>query len=80
MDIRPREAYHPGMEFDLELLLAGVGLAMILEGAPYFLFAEKMPAMLRFMASQSPGTLRAMGLLAMIVGMVLIFVVRKLLA
>ncbi|MBS3779885.1 MAG: DUF2065 domain-containing protein, partial [Desulfovermiculus sp.] len=32
------------MEFDFPFFLTALGLAFILEGLPYFLFAERMPS------------------------------------
>jgi hypothetical protein len=66
------------MEFTLPLILAAIGLALLLEGCPYFLWAEKMPKYLRMMAEQSPGSLRMVGLLAMLIGLGLLFLARSL--
>ncbi len=50
---------------------------MLLESLPYFLFAERMPNLLRVMAAKSPGSLRGMALLAILVGVGLIFLARS---
>ncbi|WP_243545060.1 DUF2065 domain-containing protein [Pseudodesulfovibrio tunisiensis] len=60
------------MNIDWTLLLAAVGLALVFEGIPYFLFAEKMPRMLLTMASQPPKFLRFIGLAAIILGLLVI--------
>lgn len=59
-----------------EMLWIALGLVLILEGLPYFLYPEGMQAFLRQMQSAEPGTLRVLGLLAMIAGLTLLVVVR----
>lgn len=66
----------PDMDFDWRLFVAALGLAFVLEGAPYFLFAEKMPAVLAQLAENGPGKLRVMGLLVMLLGLGIVFLVR----
>lgn len=61
------------MEFNWSLLLTALGLAFVIEGVPYFLFAEKMPRFLELVSRQSPGTIRSMALFAMIAGAGLIW-------
>ncbi|MEF2145783.1 MAG: DUF2065 domain-containing protein [Desulfovibrionaceae bacterium] len=58
---------------DWNFLLAALGLAMVLEGAAYFLFAERMPSMLALLAQQGPRLLRGMGLAAMLLGLALLY-------
>ncbi|SDB13390.1 hypothetical protein SAMN05660653_00657 [Desulfonatronum thiosulfatophilum] len=65
------------MNFDLKLLLAALGLALVLEGIPYFLWSEKMPGYLRFLSEQPPATLRKMGLAAIISGLVFLALARR---
>lgn len=60
------------MTFDWNLLICALGLALIFEGAPYFLWPEKMPEFLRFLSERPPSLLRKLGLLAMIAGLVLL--------
>ena len=60
------------VDFNWPLFLAAAGLAFVLEGAVYFLFAERMPRLLARMAAQSPTSLRFMGLAAVILGLVII--------
>jgi hypothetical protein len=64
------------MQFDWNVFLMALGLAFVLEGLPYFLFAERMPLVLRTMAEQRPAALRLLGLTAMALGLALVFVVR----
>lgn len=64
------------MDFDWRFFLAALGLALLLESLPYFLFAERMPAMLRMLAAKPPASLRAMALLAILTGVALLFLAR----
>ncbi|SMP43907.1 hypothetical protein SAMN06295888_102237 [Desulfonatronum zhilinae] len=69
--------YQPLMTFDMQLLLAALGLALIMEGIPYFLWSEKMPEYLRFLSERPPSTLRKMGLAAIIAGLFFLALARK---
>lgn len=60
------------MNIDWSLLIAAVGLALIFEGIPYFLFAERMPMLLLRLAEQPPRFLRFIGLSAIILGLLVI--------
>lgn len=66
------------MDFDWKLLLYALGLALILEGLPYFAWAEKMPAFLRYLSSRPPSMLRKLGLAAIAAGFLLLFLGRRL--
>ncbi|WP_173080456.1 DUF2065 domain-containing protein [Fundidesulfovibrio magnetotacticus] len=61
------------MNIDWKLLLLAVGLALVFEGMPYFLFAEKMPGVLRQLSAMKPRSLRFMGMTAMAVGLFLVW-------
>jgi uncharacterized protein len=61
------------MQFDLSLFLCALGLAFILEGIPYFIWAEKMPGFLETMSRQPPSSLRRLGLIAIIAGVLVIY-------
>lgn len=65
------------MDIDWRTLLTALGLAFVLEGLPYFLGAEKMPKVLSLLAARSPRELRGLGLTAMLVGLAVVFFVRK---
>lgn len=69
--------YQSPMTFDVQLLLAALGLALIMEGIPYFLWSEKMPEYLRFLSERPPSTLRKMGLAAIVAGLVFLALARK---
>jgi len=60
------------------MFITAVGIAFILEGLPYFLFAERMPRMLQMLLEKSPASLRKMGIGALILGLVLVYLGRSL--
>jgi len=60
------------MNIDWSLLFIAAGLALVFEGVPYFLFAERMPRMLLRLAAQPPKFLRFIGLAAIILGLLII--------
>ena len=64
------------MHVDWRLLVTALGLAMVFEGLPYFLWAEGMPQFLRAMAERPPLLLRMLGLTAMLGGLLLVFIAR----
>ncbi|MFZ5428251.1 MAG: DUF2065 domain-containing protein [Thermodesulfobacteriota bacterium] len=64
------------MNIDLKLVAMAVGIALVIEGMPYFLLAEKMPEVLRRLSSMPPGALRVMGAAAMASGLALVWLVR----
>ncbi|MFW5997450.1 MAG: DUF2065 domain-containing protein, partial [Desulfovermiculus sp.] len=57
------------MHIDVPFLLIALGLAFILEGLPYFLFAERMPSVLQALLEQPPAVLRVMGVVAILAGL-----------
>ena len=66
------------MSFDFSLLIIALGLALILEGLPYFLFAERMPRILRILLEQPPAALRKIGVVALVLGLGLVYLGRQL--
>ncbi len=64
------------MHSSLGFFVAALGLALILEGLPYFLFAERMPSVLRLLAEREPASLRRMGALVILLGLVLVYIGR----
>lgn len=64
------------MDIDWKLFVTALGLAFVLEGLPYALFADKLPAMLQEVARRGPGALRMLGIIAIITGIFLIWLVR----
>lgn len=65
------------LQLDLGLFATALGLALALEGLPYFLFPDKMPGLLRTLASQPPAVLRTIGLVAVCCGLLLVYLVRS---
>jgi uncharacterized protein YjeT (DUF2065 family) len=66
------------MSFDWRFLITAIGLAFIIEGAPYFLFAERMPSVLKKLSEQPFSSLRILGLFSMCAGLGFIFLGRQL--
>ncbi|GAU08306.1 DUF2065 domain-containing protein [Desulfoplanes formicivorans] len=64
------------MHIDWSLLLSALGLAFILEGTPYFLWAEKMPKILEMLAQSPASGLRRLGITAIVAGLLLIAIAR----
>jgi hypothetical protein len=64
------------MESSLGLFITALGLALILEGLPYFLLAERMPEVLRLLAEKGPASLRKMSVLVILLGLLLIYLGR----
>jgi len=65
------------MSIDWHYLLTALGLAFILEGMPYFLFAERMPAVLEQLSKKPASALRGLGFFAMLAGLGLVFFSRQ---
>ncbi|MFW5734812.1 MAG: DUF2065 domain-containing protein [Oceanidesulfovibrio sp.] len=65
------------MDFNWETFVTALGLAFIIEGLPYFLFAERMPTVLQMLAQRPPSFLRGLGLMAMVIGLAVLLVVRS---
>ena len=61
----------------MKLLTLLIGLVLILEGMPYVAAPEAMQEWLKKLSGISPRQLRSVGLIAMIVGTLIIFVVQK---
>jgi len=60
----------------MKLLLMVVGLAFILEGIPWFLSPRRVCSLLREFARLPDGLLRGCGLLAMVLGLLLVWMGR----
>ena len=58
---------------DFSLFIKALGLAFIIEGIPYFLFAERMPAVLEKLLDKPVASLRKIGLSALLIGLLLIY-------
>jgi len=61
----------------MKLLITLVGLVFVLEGLPYVVSPEAMQRWLRQLLEMKPGQLRAMGIIAMVVGFLLCYLGQK---
>ncbi|MFH0782475.1 MAG: DUF2065 domain-containing protein [Pseudomonadota bacterium] len=61
----------------MKLLTLLLGLVLIVEGLPYVAAPEAMQNWLKKLSEITPNQLRAMGLIAMLFGMIICFVVQK---
>jgi uncharacterized protein YjeT (DUF2065 family) len=61
----------------MKILVLLIGMVLILEGLPYVAAPEAMQEWLKKVSVIQPGQLRAMGLIAMIIGLCICFVVQK---
>jgi len=61
----------------LKTLIALVGLVLIFEGLPYAAFPEAMQNWLRQLAEVSPGSLRKIGFIAVLVGLGLCYISQR---
>jgi uncharacterized protein YjeT (DUF2065 family) len=60
------------MNLDGKLLALVLGLVLIVEGLPYFLFPERITSVLRQLEELGPGRLRPLGLTAILAGVALL--------
>jgi hypothetical protein len=63
-----------------QLLWMALGLALIIEGLPYFLHPEGSLRMLRRLETMGPAAVRFLGLSALIAGVVVLLLARNLVA
>jgi uncharacterized protein len=63
----------------MEYFLCVLGMVMVVEGLPYFGFPDKMKAFMRVVQEQDDTTLRIMGGLLMAIGLLVVFLSRKVL-
>jgi uncharacterized protein len=63
--------------FDWRFFITAFGLALVLEGMPYFLLAERMPEVLRALAERRPRSLRLMGFAAIAVGLAIVALAKR---
>lgn len=57
----------------MKFFLCVIGMVLIIEGLPYFAFPEKIKTYLLRVYGTPDGTLRALGLSAIIVGLLLVY-------
>ncbi len=61
----------------MKFFITVIGLVLVVEGLPYFAFPEKMQEMLAKIEQMDPAQLRIMGLISMIIGLVLCYLVQR---
>jgi uncharacterized protein YjeT (DUF2065 family) len=61
----------------MEFFLCVIGMVMVVEGVPYFGFPEKMKEFMRFVLEQDDTTLRAMGGLLILAGLLILVAARR---
>jgi uncharacterized protein YjeT (DUF2065 family) len=64
------------MNIDWKLIAMALGIALVIEGMPYFLFAEKMPKVLRTLSAMGARPLRLIGASSMTIGLVLVWLMK----
>jgi uncharacterized protein YjeT (DUF2065 family) len=57
----------------MKFFICVIGMVMIIEGLPYFAFPEKMKRWMRQIQAMPNDTLRRMGVVLMVVGLVLTY-------
>jgi len=62
---------------NLEIFLFVLGMVLIIEGIPYFVFPEKMKAFLAKISGVPESTLRILGMGAIVVGLILLYLGRR---
>lgn len=60
----------------MKFFLCVLGMVMIVEGLPYFAFPEKMKVWIVKALEMSPGSMRGMGLVLMLMGLLLVAIAR----
>lgn len=58
----------------MEFFLCVLGMVMIIEGFPYFAFPEKMKFWIQNMLEMTDSTLRGIGLVLMLVGLLMVYI------
>ena len=61
----------------MKLILTVIGLIMVFEGMPYFAFPEKMRETLKMISEMHPETLRRLGFMSIIAGVLLCYIARQ---
>ncbi len=61
------------LSMDYKLIIIALGLLFIIEGIPYFAFPEKVKKFMAEVINLSDTTIRGIGLLALLLGLLLVF-------
>lgn len=76
--VRGRAEVEREARVDWSLLCMALGLALVIEGAPYFLFPERLGALLKQLERVGPRALRTLGFMIMLTGVALLLLGRSL--
>lgn len=60
----------------MEFFLCVIGMVMIIEGIPYFGFPDKMKELMSYVREQDDASLRILGAILMITGLLIIYFAR----
>ena len=60
----------------MSFFLCVIGMVMIVEGAPYFIFPERIKPWLNMIIETPEATLRRIGLVLMVAGLLLVYIGR----
>ena len=61
----------------MDFFLCVIGMVMIIEGLPYFVFPDKMKFWIEKILEMSENEMRKLGLVLMIIGLLLVYVGKK---
>jgi uncharacterized protein YjeT (DUF2065 family) len=61
----------------MEYFLCVIGMVFVVEGLPYFGFPEKMKELMSFIQEQDDTTLRAVGAILILVGLLILILARR---
>ncbi len=61
----------------MEYFLCVIGMVFVVEGLPYFGFPEKMKELMSFIQEQDDTTLRAVGAILVLVGLLIVLLARR---
>lgn len=61
----------------MKLLFCLIGLVLLLEGIPYFVFPEKMKKWMRKIQELPDSQLRVMGFVAMCAGLIMVYLFKE---
>lgn len=61
----------------MSFFLCVIGMVMIVEGIPYFVFPGGMKEMIQVVLEQPEGVLRRFGLMLMMIGLVIVYLGRS---
>ena len=61
----------------MKLMVTLIGLILVLESLPYVAFPEAMQEWLRQLTAMRPGQLRAIGIIALVAGLLLCFLTQR---